>query len=71
MEITGHTRIKTGSKEGYKYVAFSIPKNAGFEVTAILFCKNGAIENMIERYHICGGHILSAAAAIKETIREL
>lgn len=71
MNIDGNTKIRSGTKQGYRYVAFSTPANSGFEVTAILYCKNGAIENVIERYHICGGHILSHAAAITETIREL
>ena len=71
MFINEHTRVRNGTKEGFKYVAFSTPKDSGFEVTAIMYCKNGAIENMVSRYHICGGHITSHAAAIKETVREL
>ena len=69
--INEYTKIRSGTKQGYKYIAFSTPVNGGFEVTAFLYCKNGAIENCITRYHNHRGHILSAAAAITETIREL
>ena len=44
MNIDGNTKIRSGTKQGYRYVAFSTPANSGFEVTAILYCKNGDIE---------------------------